>query len=109
VNGDRRRRLLARFVDGPAGPTTKALCDVCAEVTGMTGAGVMLMWGDIPAGSICTTDSVSDLIEQLQYSLGEAPASTRTARADRCSSRTSPTPRRPGGWHSGRRSSTLGH
>jgi hypothetical protein len=39
----------------------------------MTGAGIMLMWDDIPAGSVCTTDAVSDLIEQLQYSLGEGP------------------------------------
>jgi hypothetical protein len=33
----------------------------------------MLMWGDIPGGSVCTTDAVSDLIEQLQYALGEGP------------------------------------
>jgi hypothetical protein len=73
LTGDRRRRILARLVEDPAGPTTKALCHVCAEVTGMSGAGIMLMWGDIPAGSICTTNAVSDLIEQLQYALGEGP------------------------------------
>lgn len=39
----------------------------------MTGAGIMLMSGDVPRGSLCTTDDVSDLIEQLQYSLGEGP------------------------------------
>jgi GAF domain-containing protein len=39
----------------------------------MNGAGVMLMSGDIPRGSLCTTDDVSHLIEELQYSLGEGP------------------------------------
>ncbi len=39
----------------------------------MTGAGIMLMAGDVPRGSVCTTDDVSDLIEQLQYTLGEGP------------------------------------
>ena len=39
----------------------------------MTGAGIMLMSGDVPHGSLCTTDAVSALIEQLQYALGEGP------------------------------------
>ena len=33
----------------------------------------MLMSGDIPRGSLCTTDEVSNLIEELQYTLGEGP------------------------------------
>ncbi len=33
----------------------------------------MLMSGDIPRGSLCTTDAVSQLIEELQYTLGEGP------------------------------------
>ena len=39
----------------------------------MTGAGIMLMSGDIPRGSLCTTNGVSALIEQLQDALGEGP------------------------------------
>jgi GAF domain-containing protein len=39
----------------------------------MTGAGIMLMSGDVPRGSVCTTNQVSDVIEQLQYGLGEGP------------------------------------
>ncbi len=31
------------------------------------------MSGDLPRGSLCTTNDTSDLIEQLQYSLGEGP------------------------------------
>ena len=40
---------------------------------GVTGAGVMLMSGDIPRGSLSSTDDVSQLIEELQYTLGEGP------------------------------------
>jgi hypothetical protein len=39
----------------------------------MSGAGIMLMSGDVPRGSVCTTNKVSDLIEQLQYAFGEGP------------------------------------
>src|SRR4051812_35909549 len=39
----------------------------------MTGAGIMLMSGDDPRGSICTTNDVSALVEDLQYELGEGP------------------------------------
>ena len=33
----------------------------------------MLLAGDRPQGSVCTTDDVSTLIEELQYTLGEGP------------------------------------
>jgi hypothetical protein len=33
----------------------------------------MLMSGDIPSGSLCSSDEVSELIEELQYTLGEGP------------------------------------
>jgi len=33
----------------------------------------MLMSADTPHGSLCTTNDLSDLIEQLQYTLGEGP------------------------------------
>jgi hypothetical protein len=69
----RRLKLLARIVDPGGELDTQRLCNVCAEVTSATGAGIMLMSGDIPRGSVCTTDSVSALIEQLQYDLGEGP------------------------------------
>jgi hypothetical protein len=74
VTGERRLRLLNQLVGGVTSDLeTKRLCQVCAEVTGMSGAGIMLMSGDIPRGSVCTTDEVSALIEQLQYMLGEGP------------------------------------
>lgn len=75
MSGGRERwlELVARLPDPGAGLHTQRLCDLSAEVTGATGAGIMLMSGDIPRGSVCTTDPVSALIEQLQYDLGEGP------------------------------------
>jgi GAF domain-containing protein len=52
---------------------TGRLCEVGVEVTGMSGAGIMLMSGDLPHGSVCSTNKVSALIEELQYALGEGP------------------------------------
>jgi GAF domain-containing protein len=74
VPGDRLLRILAQLSSGedtlPAGPR---LCEVCADVAAMSGAGIMLMSGDVPDGSVCTTNEVSALIEELQYTLGEGP------------------------------------
>jgi GAF domain-containing protein len=46
---------------------------MAASATGLTGAGIMLMSDSGPRGSLCTTDDVSRLIEELQYALGEGP------------------------------------
>jgi len=74
VTGERRRRIVDQLSQvGPGGFETKRLCQVCAEVVGVSGAGIMLMAGDSPQGSVCTTDQVSALIEELQYSLSEGP------------------------------------
>jgi GAF domain-containing protein len=74
VAGDRRLRILGLLSGGPGRELeTKRLCAVCAEVTGMTGAGIMLMSGETSRGSVCTTDAVSALIERLQFDLGEGP------------------------------------
>lgn len=52
---------------------TVRLCTVCAKVTGVTGAGIMLMLDGELRGSVCSTDDVSALIERLQFELGEGP------------------------------------
>ena len=73
--GKRRVRILAELNRNTgARLETKRLCEVCAEVTGMSGAGIMLMSGDIPQGSACTTNEVSALVERLQFELGEGPS-----------------------------------
>ena len=71
--GERRLRILALLADHDPGAETARLCRVCADVTAMSGAGIMLMSGDVPLGSVCTTDKVSARIEELQYELGEGP------------------------------------
>ena len=70
---DRLLRILTRLAaDDGTGATTR-LCAVCAEITEMSGAGIMLLADDRPQGSVCTTDEVSAQIEELQYTLGEGP------------------------------------
>lgn len=71
--GERRLRILALLSSGGPEVGTRRVCEVCADATGTSGAGIMLMAGDVSRGSICTTDAVSALIEQLQYDLGEGP------------------------------------
>jgi hypothetical protein len=74
VAGERRLRILARLsagIDNELG--TERLCQVCAAVTAVSGAGIMLMSSDVSQGSVCTTDEVSARIEELQYTLGEGP------------------------------------
>ncbi|HVA42939.1 MAG TPA: GAF and ANTAR domain-containing protein [Acidimicrobiales bacterium] len=74
MSAERRTRILTKLT-GDVAPEgeTKRLCEVCAEVTGMSGAGIMLMSGDVPRGSVCTTDEASAVIEELQFGLGEGP------------------------------------
>jgi hypothetical protein len=72
--GDRLHRILAELSAwGEDAWSAARLCQGCVKITGVNGAGVMLMSGDIPRGSLCTTNAVSHLIEELQYTLGEGP------------------------------------
>jgi hypothetical protein len=73
VAGQGRVRLLERLMAGEGDLDTTRLGEVCAEVTEMTGAGVMLMADEVLVGSLCSTDRVSALIEELQFALGEGP------------------------------------
>jgi GAF domain len=74
VAGERLLRILALMGEAEAKhPTTARLCAVSAQVAAMSGAGIMLMSDDTPTGSLCASDAVSTLIEDLQYTLGEGP------------------------------------
>ena len=73
MSGDRLHRILAVLGAGGDGWSSAGICGACPPILGVTSAGVMLMSGDIPRGSLCTTDQVSHLIEDLQYTLGEGP------------------------------------
>jgi hypothetical protein len=74
VAGDRLLRILAELSSGRVTePEPARLCEVCADVALMSGAGIMLMAGDEQQGSVCSSNAVSALIEELQYTLGEGP------------------------------------
>jgi hypothetical protein len=70
--GERLLRILALF-GSPAESDSARLCTVAADITNMSGAGIMLMTGDIPHGSLCSSNEVSALVEDLQFTLGEGP------------------------------------
>lgn len=70
--GERLARILAALNAGDGLRSALRLCELSAEVLAVTGAGVMLMTGNLP-GSLCTTNRVSALIEELQFTLGEGP------------------------------------
>lgn len=71
--GERRVRIMQLLETRAPEHSTRRLCEVSAEVTAMSGAGIMLMTEDGPQGSICTTNELSETIENLQYELGEGP------------------------------------
>lgn len=71
---ERRLNTLSVLVRRAGGPLEIAhLCAVAAELTAASGAGIMLVDGGASRGSVCTTDSVSALLEDLQFTLGEGP------------------------------------
>lgn len=71
---ERLARIVARIVvAGGNASTPGPLCEVAADVVGVSGAGVMVLADGVPQASLCTTGPVSALIEELQYTLGEGP------------------------------------
>ena len=71
---DRLSRILAEVsAEGDGGWSSKRLCEATREIVGVSGAGVMIMAGELPTGSLCATNEVSDRIEELQFTLGEGP------------------------------------
>jgi hypothetical protein len=74
VSAERRLQILNQLVAGGGSDLDpERLCQACAEVTGLSGAGIMLVSQDVIQGPIGTTDELSALVEQLQYTLGEGP------------------------------------
>jgi GAF domain-containing protein len=74
VAEERLLRILTRLVELDPDGGSGHLCQVSAEIVGVTGAGIMLMSDDpFPRGSLCSTDPVSALVEELQFTLGEGP------------------------------------
>jgi hypothetical protein len=61
---------------------TLVLCDLAAEVTGMSGASIMLLSDELARGSLCTTDGVAVYLDDLQFALGEGPSLDAQASGD---------------------------
>jgi hypothetical protein len=72
MSGTRIEEILAAL-EVDEDPFPARLCRVTTEIMGVKGASVMIMAGDVPQGSLCTTNNVSNLIEELQFTLGEGP------------------------------------
>ena len=49
------------------------LVQACVESLGVTGAGIMLMVDDEHRGTFGSSDAASELVEELQFTLGEGP------------------------------------
>src|SRR5690348_285417 len=71
--GDRLGRVLAALPAGEAAWSSARLCGACPGLAGVTGAGMMLMSGEVHRGTLSASDEVSRLLEELQYTLGEGP------------------------------------
>ncbi len=74
LNEGRRRQLRASIARGDG--RTAGLLELCTagvEITEVSGASIMLMIGDEPQAALCATNSVSELIEELQFTYGEGP------------------------------------
>ena len=71
---ERRARIVSQLATSERLPLqTGRLGDVCASVTQMSGAGIMLLSDEGHRVSLCTTDATSETIERLQFELGEGP------------------------------------
>jgi hypothetical protein len=70
---EQRQARLLSLVDADGVVAIKRVCEVCVEVTGASGSGIMFMAGDVARGSLYSTDATSATIEELQFSLGEGP------------------------------------
>jgi hypothetical protein len=67
-------RILASLAAaGSVEPDTTHLCTVCADISAMSGAGILLIADVVPQGALCSSDSVSRALGDLQSMLGEGP------------------------------------
>ena len=51
----------------------QSLCVASAKVAGVSGAGVVLILHGLALGTVCSSDAVTEAVEEVQYTLGEGP------------------------------------
>jgi hypothetical protein len=51
----------------------RSLCVSSASVAGVHGAGVVLVMHGRALGTVCSSDPITDAVEEVQYTLGEGP------------------------------------
>ena len=68
--GERRERIVERLVGDAPELAANRLCEVCAEVAGVSVAGIVLMSEDVPRGSLCTNGDVGTVIDHLHTRRG---------------------------------------
>ena len=75
VPDDRMTPILERLASHEFDASgTLVLCELAAEVTGVSGASIMLLSEEFSTGSLCTTDGVAVYFDDLQFTLGEGPS-----------------------------------
>jgi len=65
-------RVTAALADGELDPQ-RSLCARSAEVVGVSGAGLVLLSPSRSLGNVCVSDPVTEIVEDLQYTLGQGP------------------------------------
>jgi hypothetical protein len=70
---ERLRGLLAG-VSADNGAEITQLCAIATDISGTSGAGIMVMTSSLAQGSLHTSDEISAYLGDLQYTLGEGPA-----------------------------------
>ena len=95
---ERRLRILGRLARGRRSSAgDEAPVEACAEVTGMSGAGIMLMSGDVPEARCAPPTRERAHRKTASTSSAKVPAWTPIARTGRCSNPIWPNPSGPAG------------
>ncbi len=85
MDGDRTRRIAARFWQDVGLPATEGLCTTCVDILDVSGAGISIISG-INSGPVCSSSESVRQLEDLQFSLSEGPChdafTTRTMIAE---------------------------
>jgi hypothetical protein len=70
---ERLRSLLAR-VSADDGAEITQLCAIATDISGTSGAAIMVMASTLAQGSLHSSDEISAYLGDLQFTLGEGPA-----------------------------------